>query len=163
SGPAPAVLRYPDGGPHDARLGYSQVPSFLARLSSAGYVVVSQARPSPRLRQLAEWGLFPPYREKDRAGLRVTDRTGRPLHAVRFPERVYDSFDAIPPLVVDSLLFIENRDLLDTRHPHLNPAVEWERLAKAVGMDVLSRLGRQGQVIGASTLATQLEKFRHSP
>src|SRR5215472_1663137 len=26
SGAAPAVLRYPDGGPHDARLGYSQVP-----------------------------------------------------------------------------------------------------------------------------------------
>src|SRR5439155_489504 len=33
----------------------------------------------------------------------------------------------------------------------------------AVGVDILGRLGRQGQVIGASTLATQLEKFRHSP
>ena len=62
-----------------------------------------------------------------------------------------------------TLLFIENREVLDARRPHLNPAVEWHRLAKAVGVDILGRLGRQGQVIGASTLATQLEKFRHSP
>src|SRR5262249_22855605 len=46
--------------------------------------------------------------------------------------------------------------------PRLNPAVEWPRLAKAIGFDVLGRLGRQGQPIGASTLATQIEKFRHS-
>jgi RNA polymerase sigma factor (sigma-70 family) len=45
----------------------------------------------------------------------------------------------------------------------LNPAVAWHRLAKAVGVDTLSRLGQQGQVIGASTLATQIEKFRHAP
>src|SRR5262249_27929619 len=46
--------------------------------------------------------------------------------------------------------------------PRRTPAVEWPRLAKAVGFDILGKFGRQGQPIGASTLATQLEKFRHS-
>ena len=162
-GAAPSPLRFPDDAPYDARLGYSRLPGFLSRVQSAGYAIASQARPSARLRALGDWGLFPPYREKDWAGLRVTARAGQPLHEVRFPERVYASFEAIPLPVVRTLLFIENRELLDPRHPHLNPAVEWHRLVKAVGVDTLSRLGRQGQVIGASTLATQIEKFRHAP
>jgi membrane peptidoglycan carboxypeptidase len=159
-----APLRAPEGGPYDTRLGYSRLPEFLERLEAAGYAVDAQARAGPRLKGLVERrGLFPIYREKSQAGLSVADRTGRSLYEARSPERVYASFETIPPAVVRALLFIENRDLLDPRRPHLNPAVEWPRLAKAVGLDVLGRLGRQGQVIGASTLATQLEKFRHSP
>ena len=160
---ASAALRAPDGGPYDARLGYTRLPGFVERLQTAGYAVESQARPSARLVALGAWGAFPIYHEKDRAGLTVTDRRGRPLSEARFPERIYERFEDIPPAVVSALLFVENRDLLDPRHPHLNPSVEWSRLAKAMGLDVLSRLGRQGQVIGASTLATQIEKFRHSP
>jgi membrane peptidoglycan carboxypeptidase len=162
-GAAASALRVPDEGPYDVRLGYSRLPAFLPRLQAAGYAIDAQARPSARLKEFADWGLFPPYREKDRAGLRVTDRAGRPVYDVRFPERVYESFEAIPPTVIRTLLFIENRELLDARRPHSNPAVEWYRLVKAVGVDTLTRLGRQGQVIGGSTLATQLEKFRHSP
>ncbi|HYB43857.1 MAG TPA: transglycosylase domain-containing protein [Candidatus Methylomirabilis sp.] len=156
-----APLRAPDG-PYDRRLGYNRRDDFLGRLEAAGYAIESEARPSTRLSGLASRGLFPIYREKSQAGLSVIDRTGRPISESRFPEHVYESFDAVPPLIAQTLLFVENRDLLDAERPHLNPAVEWPRLAKAVGFDVLSRFGRQGQVIGASTLATQIEKFRHS-
>ncbi|MBK6277294.1 MAG: transglycosylase domain-containing protein [Gammaproteobacteria bacterium] len=45
----------------------------------------------------------------------------------------------------------------------MNPVIDWERLGVAVGQQALKSLGRQQKVIGASTLATQLEKFRHSP
>ena len=158
-----ATPRAPDGGPYDVRLGYARLPGFVERLQAAGYVVDGQARPSARLAALGTWRVFPIYHEKDQAGLTVTDRRGRPLSEARFPERIYARFEDIPPAIVGALLFVENRDLLDSRRPHLNPGVEWYRLAKALGLDVLSRLGRQGQVIGASTLATQIEKFRHSP
>ncbi len=160
---AGAALRFPDGGPYDGRLGYSRLPSFLERLQGAGYAIDVQARPSARLRDMVARGLFPIYREKSQAGLSVTDREGRSLYEARAPERVYENFEAIPTSLITTLLFIENRELLDSGRPHLNPAVEWHRVARAVGIDMLSRLGRQGQVIGASTLATQLEKFRHSP
>ncbi len=159
---AGAALRIPGGGPYDTRLGYSRLPGFVERLEGAGYTIESQARPSPRMRHLVAWGLYPIYREEAQAGLSIADRHGEALYAARFPEHVYQSFEATPLLVVKTLLFVENRELLDSRRPHLNPAVEWQRLAKAIGVDLLGRLGRQGQVIGASTLATQLEKFRHS-
>src|SRR6266849_6634087 len=158
-----AALRAPEGGPYDTRLGYNRLPAFVQRLQTAGYTIDGQARPSPRMRELVARGLFPIYPEKSQAGLSVIDRQGASLYEARAPERAYASFDAIPPLIVRTLLFVENRELLDARRPHLNPAVEWHRLAKAIGVDVLGRLGRQGQVIGASALATQLEKFRHSP
>ena len=41
--------------------------------------------------------------------------------------------------------------------------MEWDRLARSVGDLVLSKLGSDRSVAGASTLATQIEKYRHSP
>ncbi len=162
--PGPNARPYfPDEGPYDVRLGYARLPIFLKRLQAAGYRIDSQARLSPELRQVAGSGLFPIYREKIQAGLRVVDLDSRPLYSVRDPERIYERFEAIPPLVVTALLFIENRELLDPRHPHRNPAVEWDRLGKAVGINALTLVGHRRRVIGGSTLATQIEKFRHSP
>jgi membrane peptidoglycan carboxypeptidase len=156
------TLRAPAAGPYDTRLGYNRLPVFIQRLQHVGYTVDRQARPSARMGRLVETGLFPIYREKNQAGLSVTDRLGESLYAARTPERVFETFDAIPPLIVRTLLFIENREILDAQRPRMNPAVEWLRLARAIGFDLLGRLVRQGQPIGGSTLATQLEKFRHS-
>src|SRR5262245_66192590 len=86
-GSAPRPLRVPPEGPYDARLGYSHLSRFGARLTSAGYAVDAQARPSPWLTHATAWGLFPPYREKGPAGLEITDRAGRTLYEARFPER----------------------------------------------------------------------------
>ncbi len=108
-------------------------------------------------------GLFPIYQEKTQAGLRVVDGAGQVIYAVRYPDRIYERFEAIPPAVVSALLFIEDRQLLDERRPYLNPAINWGRLARAVLVDVRARFGDDARMIGASTLATQIEKFRHSP
>lgn len=65
--------------------------------------------------------------------------------------------------MVHSLLFIENRDLLDPQQPQANPAVDWPRFAVAAYSQAAKLLHLPGQSAGGSTLATQLEKYRHSP
>ena len=103
------------------------------------------------------------YHEKTRAGLTINGDNGAPLFIARFPERIYSGFEDIPPLVVDILLFIENRELLDARYPNRNPAVEWDRLAKAFAELLNKAVDSRQKAVGGSTLATQIEKFRHSP
>ncbi|WP_119678717.1 transglycosylase domain-containing protein [Indioceanicola profundi] len=161
-GPNPDV-RFPDQGPYDLRLGYTRIPQFLERLTAGPYKVEAQARPTPAFRDYVEFGGFPPYREKTRAGLTIHDRSGGVLHDARFPERVYEGFDSVPPLVANTLMFIENRELLDPKHPHRNPAVEWDRFALALGSIPLRAIGMDADKAGGSTLATQIEKYRHSP
>ena len=65
-------------------------------------------------------------------------------------------------MIVQMLLFVENRMLLDEQRPMMNPAVEWERLAKAVTEKASQWIHPDRSASGGSTLATQLEKFRHS-
>lgn len=154
--PAPA-------GPYDTRFGYNQMPAFVDRLVERGYTVVSQARPSPRLVELTDLGLFPIYREKNQGGLRLDDCTGNPLATASYPERVYGSFAEVPPLLAQSLLFIENRELLDPGQPRRNPAVDWGRFAKAAYDQAASLIHEDHDTPGGSTLATQIEKYRHSP
>lgn len=163
-GPSPAI-RFPAASPYDTRLGYANLPSYLAKLQSRGYLIDSQARISPKMVEMADRGLYATYHEKTRAGLEILDCRAQPMFTTRFPERTYRKFGDAPSLLVQSLLFIENRELLDPSHPHRNPAVEWDRFSKAVFDKTLSSvgLGGEGRVAGGSTLATQIEKYRHSP
>jgi membrane peptidoglycan carboxypeptidase len=163
-GPSDAI-RFPAASPYDERLGYANLPNYLEKLKTRDYVIASQARMSPKMVELADMGLFATYHEKTRAGLDILDASGEPLFSARFPERLYDKFDAAPTLMVQSLLFIENRELLDTTYPKRNPAVEWDRFSKAVFDKSLHAvgIGGGGRVAGGSTLATQIEKYRHSP
>lgn len=161
AGPSPSI-RYPSDGPYDRALGYARLPDFLKRLDPNGYQIAAQARDSQLSILFTRVGLFPAYSEKDRAGLQLIDRDGRTLYRAQYPRRVYEKFDDIPPLVVNTLLFSENRDLLDARRPYRNPAIEWDRLGKAVIDLGIHTVDRRYPVIGASTLATQLEKMRHS-
>lgn len=157
------AIRFPGPGPYDQRRGYTQLPVFIERLTARDFDITAQARMSPRMLAFGQHGLFPTYRESNQAGLVLLDCRGEPLYAERFPQRAYERFDAVPPLLVDALLFIENRELLAPGSPQRNPAVEWDRLANAV-------LGRARRTVdpghpapGGSTLATQIEKYRHSP
>jgi len=163
-GPSDAI-RFPQSSPYDDRLGYANLPNYLAKLKTRDYVVEAQARMSPKMLELADHGLYPTYHEKTRAGLDILDYSGEPLFSARFPERLYDKFEQTPALLVQSLLFIENRELLDNTYPKRNPAVEWDRFSKAVFDKVLHTvgLGSGSRVAGGSTLATQIEKYRHSP
>lgn len=162
--PGPSArIRFPDGGPWDVRLGYVALPAMIERARDGGFSVTAQAVVTEAFQQRVDAGMYPVYPEKSRGGLVVRDRRSRLLHTSPNPARVYEAFAAIPEPVSASLLYIENRDFLDSDSPHRNPAVDWPRLARAVGELGLSALGSDRNVPGGSTLATQLEKFRHSP
>lgn len=160
-GPSPSIV-FPRSGPYDLRLGYARLPEMIEGAREGGFRIVEQARVSPRFRELVEdRGLFPVYPAKTRAGLALTDRGGRTLLTTPYPARTYSSFESMPQVVWQTLLFIENRTALDPHRPRRNAAVEWHRLFRSIGALALRALGREGNVAGASTLATQLEKLRH--
>lgn len=161
-GPSERIV-YPTDGPFDKRQGYAYLPLMLERLQQRDYQITEQSRFSDDLMAYSSRGLFPPFIEKSQSGLSISDCRGTPFYEFRYPQQGYADFASIPPLVVNSLLFIENRNLLDPSQPLANPAVDWPRFAMAA----LSQLGKmldvQDQSAGGSTLATQLEKYRHSP
>ncbi len=159
-GPSEA-LRFPTEGPHDRRLGYVELPRFVERLVDAGGLVEAQARWTEHMVRLVDWGLFAPYAEKSVGGLEVFDRAGRPLFDAAGGAH-YRDFEEVPPFVALALTWIENRELLDEQQAHKNPAVEVDRFAYAVVQAGISRVKPGHKVPGASTLATQLEKLRHS-
>ncbi len=162
SGANPSI-RYPKYGPYDQRLGYTLLPDFIPRLQQYGFNITAQASSSPMMNELSDFGLYSIYHEKTQAGLRITDPSDQVLFSAVYPARGYPNFDAIPPLVLNTLLYIENRELFNETHPFINPAVEWDRLGFAGVQMVAKKLGASINVPGGSTLATQLEKYRHSP
>jgi membrane peptidoglycan carboxypeptidase len=161
AGPSPAI-RFPQSAPYDDRLGYSQLPLFVDKLKSRGFVIAKQARISSTLAGIINDGYFPPYPEKTQGGLSILDCRNNSLFRERYPQRVFESFEDVAPILVESLLFIENRELLDPEHPQRNPAVEWDRLAHAVLIKAKNTLTNDSRSPGGSTLATQIEKYRHS-
>lgn len=161
-GPSPSI-RFPTTGPFDERLGYANLASLSRNLVARDFDIVKQAQMSPDLLALVDRRIYPPYREKTQTGLQIIDCGNSPLFSARYPERTYGNFSAIPKLLVDSLLFIENRELLDTTYPNRNPAVEWDRFGKALVDQGISVLLPSHDTQGGSTLATQIEKYRHSP
>lgn len=156
-------IRYPGKGPYDVRLGYSKLPDYFAKLDKAGWQIDAQAKISIQMARVSDLGLFLPYHEKDQTGLTLTDSNGKPLYQGQHPTRVYARFEAIPPVLVNALLYIENRELLTEQFPTRNPAVEWDRLAQALLEKGISLVDPNRNVPGGSTLPTQIEKYRHSP
>lgn len=162
--PGPADhLRFPTQGPFDERLGYAGIPVFAARLQERGFEIAEQSRQNDALLAHLDRGWFAPYAEKTHTGLTVFDCSRESLHAFRYPYRRFESFDHVPPVVVQALLFIENRDLLDPDRPQMNPAVDWVRFTRAVLAQLGSHIDPDIDAHGGSTLATQIEKYRHSP
>src|SRR5476649_966543 len=161
-GPSTAI-RYPKDSPYDERLGYASLPDYLGKLKAKDYQVSAQARFSPKMVELADMGVFATYREKTKTGLKISDCRAEPLFEASYPERVYNKFGEVPGVLVNSLLFIENRELLDNKYPKRNPAVEWDRLSKAILEKTVSTVSGGHRPAGGSTLATQIEKYRHSP
>ena len=160
-GPSPRIA-FPRGGPFDAQRGYPRLGDFSRRLASAGYTVVEQARQSAGMIRFVRWGVTPPYREPAAAGLVVRDFRGEPLYDARPRDVLFPDFEDIPPLIVNTLLFLENRELTSPTDPGSNPAIDWRRLGKAGGLYVARGMGLPLRSEGGSTLAVQLEKYRHS-
>lgn len=156
-------FRVPSFGPYNQRLGYSYLPFFEKALTGDAFKIASQMRANPDYRFLIQKGVYPIYRAKTVTGLTLLDRNGLSLYAASYPSHVFKSFEEIPPVLVNTLLFIENRELLKDGIPTRNPVIEWDRFFYAL-------MGRFVQIFapgfnagGGSTLATQIEKFRFSP
>ena len=113
------AIQYSSTGPYDERLGYSRLPNFLAQLESSGFRLESQARESKMYLLLAKLHIYPVYKEKGQAGLEILDRDSKPFYTSRYPSRVYEDFSEIPPVIVSTVMFVENRDILDANHPYL--------------------------------------------
>ncbi len=154
---------FPTSGPYDVRLGYTRIPSLRTRLDTLGFDLTDQARFNGALLESTRLGAYPVYRAKTAAGLEVLDHQGRRVLREVYPAHAYSSFDSIPRVLWQTLLFVESRDFLDPDQPWRNPAVEWDRLARSVAELGLRIVGVDRNVPGGSTLATQIEKFRHSP
>ncbi|MGI9511195.1 MAG: transglycosylase domain-containing protein [Geminicoccaceae bacterium] len=153
----------PKTGPHNERLGYIDLDDFAERLDERGFDLTRQAGLSPRHGQFVRAGGYPIFKEKNRAGLKLLDHKGEVIHDARYPARIYPAFEAIPPLVLETLLFIENRELLEPFETRRNPSVDWSRLAAMLPGLAKQMIASGGRTAGGSTLATQIEKFRHSP
>ncbi|HSW18147.1 MAG TPA: transglycosylase domain-containing protein, partial [Ramlibacter sp.] len=125
--------------------------------------MTTQARQADALARHIQDGFFAPYHEKKQAGLGVLDCRREPLFKTDFPQKAYPSYAAIPPLVVDTLAFIENREIVTATEATHNPALEWPRLGRALLDQGMKAVDPSRHGAGGSTLATQLEKFRHSP
>jgi hypothetical protein len=83
-GPSPTV-RFPHDSPYDERLGYANLPDYLAKLKARDYQVEAQARLSPKMVELADMGLFATYREKTKVGLEILDCKSKPLFTSQVP------------------------------------------------------------------------------
>ena len=161
TGPSPSI-RFPQSAPYDDRLGYAGLPVLFSKLKTRDFEIVQQAQISRGMAEIVDAGYFAPYLEKTQGGLSILDCHKESLFQESYPKRIYRRFEDIAPILVQSLLFIENRELLDPRFPERNPAVEWDRLANAVLIKATTAITGNGRSPGGSTLATQIEKYRHS-
>lgn len=161
-GPSDSI-RFPQSGPYDHRLGYSSIPHYTERLEARGFVREAQVRMSPDLLEYLNMGLFAPYREKTQAGLELLDCNDRAVSRQRFPQREYAGIADVPVLLSKALLFVENQGLLNPEYPTRNPALDWRRLSRASLDQMLRIVDKSRDTPGGSTLATQIEKYRHSP
>lgn len=161
-GPTPDFYA-PSAGPYNQRLGYSYLPFFIKALETDHYTVAQQMRCSPRYMEFIKEGLHPIYRPKTEAGLLLKDRHEETLYQASLPTHVFRDFQSVPKLLVDTLLFIEDRDLLKDGPVTRNPAIEWDRFFYAAVGQGLKMFAPNLNLGGGSTLATQIEKFRFSP
>jgi len=157
-----ASLHFPLTGPRNVRLGYAGLPVIVPSLEAHNFEIVRQARWSRRLDWFVGRGGYALYTPKAQTGLEILDRTGVQMFKARYPQRIYRNYGEVPPLVANSLMFIEDRHLLDARYPERDPAVQWNRFLFAALWHIAGSVDRHWQEGGASTLATQMVKFDDS-
>jgi membrane peptidoglycan carboxypeptidase len=160
---ANTAIRYPSEGPYNQRLGYSYMPYFIKALQTGDYTIAEQMRASPMYDYFLDRKLYPVYHTKTVAGLTLYDRQGQNLYSASYPNHVFTDFREIPPLLVDTLLYIENRELLKGGPATRNPVIEWDRFILAAVGHLFHGIVPDLNAGGGSTLATQIEKFRFSP
>ena len=131
SGPSSAI-NFPSSGPFNEARGYAGLPEFANRLKNAGFRIAAQVRLSPALERLSRWSITPPFREPPVTGLVVRGENRAVLYDAGSRQRVFESYEEIPPVVIKALLLVENRELESSDVPTRNPVVDWGGSAKQV-------------------------------
>lgn len=125
-----SLVLYPQEGPFDQRLGYVRLPQFLSSLQKQGMVIDRQAEFSDPLGRYVLKGFNPPYIEKHQ-GAAVKGLPSDGFYQYTYPERIYPSLDDVPTSVLNSLLYIEDRELMQPDSP--------PRTQSSIGRDWLKR------------------------
>lgn len=162
SGPSEQV-RYAQAGPFDQRFGYSKLPQWNDKLQQSGFYISQQSQFSDNLRRYTDYGFYPPYDEKSQTGLIIKGCKQDSMYQAQAPAMQFATLQEMAPILVKSLLFVEDRTLLTPEHPRANPVLNLPRLGAAVWSQLQRAAGIPAAAAGGSTLATQLEKYRHSP
>lgn len=102
------TIRFPQHGPFDQRLGYVRLPVMLNKLQAKGFFIDRQVRFSHALQTYVGASFYPP----SQAGLSIRDVDQQSMFQFHYPRHAFASFDEVPPLLVEALLFIEDRRLL---------------------------------------------------
>ncbi|WP_166837998.1 transglycosylase domain-containing protein [Rheinheimera pleomorphica] len=160
---ASSQIRYPAQGPFDQRFGYNQLAQWRETLEQTGFQITAQSQFSDNLMRYTQYGFYPPYREKQQAGLSIQGCAQDLLYQHQAPAFQFTHLADVAPLIVQSLLYVEDRSLLTPGHPHANPVLNIPRLGAALWSQLQRAAGIPAAAAGGSTLATQLEKYRHSP
>jgi hypothetical protein len=117
-------IAFPRAAPLDERRGYSKLASFQSRLEAQGYQVTLQIKQSETTVNFINHGISPPYVALPNAGIDIRGLDGARLFRYAQSEFLFQKIDEIPPLLVQTLLFLENRDLGRPSTPWQNPAIE---------------------------------------
>ncbi len=157
-------IAFPTAGPVDNRRGYTKLQQFSLRLRENGFRITEQAHQSPELADLIQSHIAPPFWEPSAAGLAIRDTDRSLIYDAKVESPgALKSLDEVPPLLIRTLLFIENRNIGEDAGPRANPAIDWARSSKALVLYTGRSVGLKWPLEGGSTLATQLVKFQHSP
>ena len=160
---ASAQISFPNAGPFDKRYGYHQLPLWQTHLTQNGFNLSAQSRFSAGLQRYSNWGFNPPFIQQHYPALSLYGCKQDLLYQFNAPALRFNDLAEVAPVIVQSLLFIEDRDLLSPKHPRANPVVNLPRLGAATWSQLQRAIGIAAPAAGGSTLATQLEKYRHSP
>lgn len=153
---------YPRHGPYNLQRGYNKIPEWQPILEQQGFALSQQTHFSAPLQRYSSLGFYPPYTEKQQTGLTLLDCDNDILFTFKYPQRQFKTSDDIAPLIPQLLAYVENKSLLEASSPYHNPAIEWPRLGVALVNQLKQHIGSDADSGGGSTLATQLEKYRHS-
>jgi hypothetical protein len=157
------AIAFPRSAPFDYRRGYSKLPAFQSRLEGQGYQVAQQVRQSEKMVQLIKRGISPPYVEPPETGLDISGANGAPLFRHAQSEFLFAKMDDIPPLLVKTLLFLENRDLDHSRFLVAEPRRRVGPPSRPPLFYIASSFGIEVPVQGGSTPPHNWRSFAIRP
>lgn len=150
-------------GPYNKRHGYTERQTIRDNMANSGFSHTEKATGTEPTWLDGRFQTYPIYQEKNQIGLTLTDMSGDVVFQTMYPKQAYQSFNDIPDLLIQSLCYVENRDICSKEtDPQKNPTIEWSRFSQAAYNQILKKMGLSDDGSGGSTLATQLEKLRHS-